>query len=88
MNLYDKVKKLLELYPEARNSDKFLVQKFWQMHDGVFVSIEDIMKATSSESITRARRKAQEQHHELRASKEIFEQRKLRQDSNGQFIFE
>jgi len=55
----DRVKKILEKYPEARESDKLLMYYFYRDEEGVDVS--SILKTkTSMETITRCRRKIQE----------------------------
>jgi predicted RNA-binding protein with EMAP domain len=91
MKIYDRVKKILELHPSTRNSDKRLI---WQVYKDMYpfgqdltISYHDFMELPAFESITRARRKIQEIHPELQATKEVFEQRALKADSKGQFIF-
>ncbi len=44
-------------------------------------------QVTSPESITRARRKAQELHPELRATRPIEQNRRKKESSKGTFIF-
>lgn len=89
MKLYDVVKRLLEIYPALRNSDKKLLWAVWnvkglvvnpsnQLQSGYgYITRGNFYKAPSSESVTRARRKVQELHPELRAVKEVEEQRNL-----------
>lgn len=89
MNTYDKVKLLLQTYPKLRNSDKLLSWKFWQNESYEFhsMTLEMYMSCTSFESISRARRKVQEHHKELRATSEIEEQRQIKEATQGLFIF-
>ena len=73
--LYDTVKTLLETQPSARDSDKRLIWCFYY-ETGVLnkngkLSFVEFSKAASCESITRARRKVQENHPELRATKGV-----------------
>lgn len=74
--IYDNVKKLLEKYPECRNSDKKLLWEYWNTYDGYGeMTYSRWLKCTSAESITRARRSVQEHHPELQATKEVKEAR-------------
>lgn len=54
---------LLEAFEDTRNSDKFLLLKYWQVVDGINTTIgfgpQFLRQATSPESITRARRSIQ-----------------------------
>lgn len=74
MKLYDKVKQLLEFYPELRDSDKKLVWQIWKDTDKTFnesISYYDFMRAESPMTISRARRKVVEDHPELASSKGV-----------------
>jgi hypothetical protein len=57
------VLELLEQWEEARNDDKFLMLKYWQRYDGINTSIgfgpSFLRRATTPETITRARRTIQ-----------------------------
>lgn len=96
MKLYDLVKELLTKYPELRDSDKKLLWNVWgkkghlSVNDfgNTAITKESFLKSVSAESITRARRKVQEQHPELRASKAVEDSRKLKAEKKGMFIFE
>lgn len=69
MKLYDRVKQILEIYPLTRDSDKHLIWEVWSRKGFIVngaISKWDFLVATSPESITRARRKVQEDHPELR----------------------
>lgn len=90
MKLYDKVKEILESNPETRDSDNKLIWEVWRYLDltnGDMIDKWDFMKAPASESITRARRKIQELHPHLRATKVVQEARKEKQEEKGTFIF-
>lgn len=103
MNIYDLVKKLLTEKPELRDSDKKLLIKVWMEEgvfhkahiegteiwdNNYFFNFSNFyLKATSAESITRARRKVQEQHPELRAEIEVEQARKDKEEQKGLFIF-
>lgn len=67
------VERILREYPRTRDSDKLLIMKVWETF-GVKVPawfVDAYMKILPcSESITRARRKAQERCPELRANDE------------------
>lgn len=88
MSTYDRVKELLVKNPKLRDSDKQLIWEIWfGEREMIMVSKFDFMKLESAESITRARRKVQEIHPELRASKEVEAEREWKEDLKGNFIF-
>ena len=72
-----KVEWYLKQYPECRSSDKLLLWKIIAK-DKESISYYDFLNAPSMESITRARRKVQELHPNLRAEKEVERQRTLK----------
>lgn len=97
MKLYDKVKQILEDKPQARNSDHALIWLVWR-DQGIIenpgsaafrdiLTLDSFMKATSPESITRARRKVQELHPHLQAVKPIADYRAKKAASKGTFVF-
>lgn len=88
--LYDRVYRILKISEEARNSDKKLIWNVLyslNLCDSDYISVDNYMKAPSSESITRAGRKAKELHPELRGKKEIEAIRRIKQNTKGNFIF-
>lgn len=88
MSTYDRVKELLVRNPKLRDSDKQLIWEIWfGEREMIMVSKFDFMKLESAESITRARRKVQEIHPELRASEEVQKEREWKEDTKGNFIF-
>jgi len=76
INIYDTVKKLLMAYPELRDNDHRLVINVWAEQDSrllkkgcsfmYFAALYRDGKLSSSESITRSRRKLQEEFEHLR----------------------
>lgn len=66
----------LRQHPETRSSDKLLLWKI-VAKDKDSITFQDFLNAPPMESVTRCRRKLQEQHPELRAVKSVEEQRNL-----------
>jgi len=90
MKIYDLVKDILEEKPDCRDSDKRLIWTVWNrkgLTSNGFITWEQFAKATSSESITRARRKVQELHPHLEARAGITRERRRKQKSKGTFVF-
>lgn len=91
MKLYDVIKQLLVKYPELRNSDKKLLWSVWHKKGLVnsfnMIDRDSFYKAPSSESITRARRKVQENHPELQAQKQVQEARKYIESKKGFHVY-
>lgn len=93
MKLYDTVKEVLEQYPDTRDSDKKLMWLIWsrQLEKSTSESIShyDFLskQVTTPESITRARRKVQQTHEHLRATKAVETARKRKEQTKGLFIF-
>jgi len=75
-NLMHRVEFYMKIDKETRSSDKLLLWKC-AFGDKQEITFRDFMNAPTFESVTRARRKVQEQHPELRAVKEVEEQRNL-----------
>lgn len=94
---YDVVKEILEQHPVTRNSDKALMWRFWLRKGHVQLSGGDVKQSymnwfnfaqcASPESITRARRKVQELHPELQATKPIEQHRRKKAETGGNFVF-
>jgi len=88
--IYELVKDILTKYPATRDSDKKLI---WSVHikEGKVVggrmSMEDFLNSTSEESITRARRKVQEECPELASSPIVAEMRKEKEEDKGTFVY-
>lgn len=92
MVLYDLVEELLTMNEELRNSDKKLVWEVWKrlgfIHGGV-LSENQFMRddLPPIESITRARRKAQELKPALRASAPVEQARRRIAEDKGTTVF-
>lgn len=90
MKLYDLVRSLLERYPNLRDSDKYLIWAIWSERgycQNRNLSFQDYMRAPVPESITRARRKVQEDHPELSSSIKIQTQKDQKESTKGMFIY-
>lgn len=94
MKLYDQVKDLLVKYPELRSSDKKLLWAVWTRkglvtESGNYRAIckEDFYKSPSSESVTRARRKVQENFPALQATPQVQDQRNIKEQTKGTFVY-
>ena len=89
-----KVKELLETNEKLRDSDKKLIWAYWIVYDKAMptdktvLTLEEYMKTTPGESITRARRLIQEQIPELRGSEWVQEQRAVKEFTKGGFVNE
>lgn len=95
MKTYDKTKFLLQTIPQSRDSDKVLIWEFWRHEGWIFNNYSDFaieeksfMKATSTESICRARRMIQSKFPELQpTSEKVRRQRGIKEATKGTFIF-
>lgn len=92
--LYDLVKELLTEYPELRNSDKKLQWAVWtrkglvgEYRGAPIITKNSFYYAPPSESITRARRKVQENHPELQAVKAVKDARDKKEATKGMFAY-
>lgn len=91
MNTYLLVKQLLMKYPELRNSDKKLLWRVWEWQGiakNVISKESFLFRAETPESITRARRKVQEEFPELQATQGIKEARSVKEQTKGTWIYE
>jgi len=87
---YDLVKEILVDFPDCRNSDKRLLWEFWKrcgLTFGETIGYSDFMRATSSESVTRARRKVQEHFPELGSNKAVQKEKDKKEDQKGTFVY-
>ncbi len=81
MTIEEKIKKLLEWKPQLRNSDKELLLEVFRIK-GVGLTQEQekmIKDLPAFESITRARRKAQENDDNVQAIEEIRQERQVKE---------
>lgn len=99
MTIYDRVLQIMRESEEARNSDKILMWEVWQddltnAYEEIGTTNYSVLDAThfmrwctTPETITRARRKVQQHHPELRAREEVEKTREEKEKSGGNFIF-
>lgn len=89
MNLVEKVEKILETYPNTRDSDtKLTIMVWWQNNqnklkivEGIqYVALKDILDMESAESIGRARRKIQEEGRWLSSEQVALERAKREEE--------
>ena len=83
-NIEAKVKMLLETNPKTRDDDDLLMLEYCALV-GVnvqrpFYAVMQDASTPNRESVTRARRKLQEKHEELRGSKYVQRARKKREE--------
>jgi hypothetical protein len=75
---------LLEAFESARNSDRYLLLKYWQVVDNISMgegfAQSFINQSTSAESITRARRSIQSTGLFPPTDPEVLKKRKLLQE--------
>lgn len=89
-DIYTVVRNLLRDNQLYRNSDRALIWAILELQGHVKngqLSREDFLDSIAFESITRARRKVQEDYPELAASKFTKEKRKSIQDEKGTHIY-
>lgn len=79
---------LMEAFEDTRNSDKFLLLKYWQVCDGINTSIgfgpQFLRSSTSPESITRARRSIQSAGLFPPTDPEVLKKRRMLQEEARQ----
>ena len=89
--LYDKVKTLLQMYPEFRDSDEKLAWDIWKrkflVRDGFISEFNFITAKPSMKSIGRARRKVQENHPELKSSERVQKFKDIKESKKGFFPY-
>jgi len=90
MKLYELTKLLLEQYEPLRSDDKKLLWATWNkmgLVENESISKKNYYRAPSSESVTRARRKVQENSPELQATKEVKKFREDIQNKKGTHVY-
>lgn len=90
MKLYDLTKQLLEQYEPLRSDDKKLLWAVWtkmKLVEAGSITKELYYKAPSSESVTRARRRVQENNPELQATQAVQEARKQIEKEKGTHVY-
>jgi len=79
MGVVENVRELLKKYPNTRGDDKLLTVAYWKAFDKLHaLDMDFVIRATPSESITRARRLIQA-NGEYLASEEVINARKERE---------
>jgi len=81
MTLKQKIKELLQRYPKLRNSDKELILEIFKIKGvGLTEKQEKMIRDLPAfESITRARRKAQEEYEKLQAVEVVRQARQVKE---------
>ena len=81
MTLKQKIKELLQRYPKLRNSDKELILEIFKIKGvGLTEKQEKMIRDLPAfESITRARRKAQEEYEKLQAVEVIKQAKQVKE---------
>lgn len=101
MKLYDRVKQILENHPITRSSDKHLIWTVWKERGLTHrenipfnaeklienINLESFLRAPAPESITRARRKVQENHPNLAATPQVEAARAHKAEQKGMFVY-
>jgi hypothetical protein len=85
MTLKQKIKELLQRYPKLRNSDKELILEIFKIKGvGLTEKQEKMIRDLPAfESITRARRKAQEEYEKLQAVEVVRQARQVKETEYG-----
>ena len=96
MKIYDLIKRMLEINPSLRDSDKRLIFEIWK-YEGlteytkptgeISITFGNFMKATTPETITRARRQVQESNPHLQAKERVKQARSERAKKGHQIVF-
>lgn len=91
MKLYNKVKLLLEQDKKLRDDDRELIWTIWEsagyVRGDVSITYKNFKLAPSTGSITRARRKVQENNPELRSSEAVKRLRKALERQKGTHVY-
>lgn len=70
-----KVAYILENYPESRNNDTLLIKLYWEIFDQV-KTINDVMRASSPETIRRCRQRLNEEGLYLPTDPKVAQRRR------------
>ena len=91
VKLYDVIKRILINDFHTRSSDKILIWEVWQeqliIKQGQISFLDFKDWAVTPESITRSRRRIQQDYPELQANREVLDARRRKEASKGTFIF-
>lgn len=89
--IYNLVKRILEEKVAARSNDKHLIWIVMTYKAGKTgsptIDLRDFLNCIPFESITRARRKVQENHPELKANRPTQDARVKKQKTKGTFVY-
>ena len=93
--LYDIVKRVLETYPNTRDSDKLLIWRVWfetghvrfNPGEGYSVSLENFLDANPAESIRRNRQMIQAEFEYLKPSDQVQAWRNNIETQKGTHVF-
>lgn len=80
----DLVKDLLIKHPQARGDDMILLWQFYRQFSGIrikFGQFKSLLMAPAAESITRARRKVQTEHPDLKPTQRVVRKRKVNEEA-------
>jgi len=77
-----RVIKILQQFPETRNSDKLLLHRYYKFYERIETNLH--LVNTAMESVTRARRSVQEHNSDLVATPQFQAARELLQDKYRQ----
>lgn len=78
-----RVIKILQQFPETRNSDKLLLHRYYKFYEHIETNLH--LVNTAMESVTRARRSVQEHNSDLAAAPEFQAARELLQDKYTEY---
>jgi hypothetical protein len=87
---YEVIRNMLIDNPELRSNDRKLIWTYWEYEGhskGGIITEYDYLKCTAPETITRCRRKVQENHPELQAKKSVKIARKNKERQGGNFVY-
>ena len=91
MKLYDKVRLLLEENKRLWDDDRELIWTVWEnagyVRGDMTITYKNFKLAPSTGSITRARRKIQEKHPELRSSEAVKRLRTTLERQKGTHVY-
>ena len=89
-NLYEVIERLLSDDIELRNNDKKLIWKVWEyeghVNSGILTQY-DFVKCSTPETITRCRRKVQENNKSLQATSSVRIERSKKAMKKGNFVY-
>lgn len=91
MKVFERVKAILETYPEARNSDNVCEWIYLEqigIVENNIITRSSFLEAPPLESIRRARQLVQEKHPELQANETVKTFRKQKEEKFPRWVFD